>query len=247
MTFSLILAWVTVLFSIVTAFKYIVRISKCKRLNHIFHKIHIPIGIALVLTGLIHGLLAGNFKDTGLTDARLGTVFFSFNWGTVCFVISVLLGLSYLLRRVLKNKWMKIHRLLTFCFLALIVIHVADVGIQLPSRLTSKEKDAVKEKVNESAAFSGAKLKDGVYQGEAEGYKDTIRVSVTVENGAVTDIEILKENDTPEFFERAEEITKDIIEEQTLGVDIVSGATYSSVGILNAVNNALNICGGIKE
>lgn len=76
MTFSLILAWVTVLFSIVTAFKYIARISKCKRLNHIFHKIHIPIGIALVLTGLIHGLLAGNFKDTGLTDARLGTVFF---------------------------------------------------------------------------------------------------------------------------------------------------------------------------
>lgn len=38
MTFSLILAWVMVLFSIVTAFKYIARISKCKRLNHIFHK-----------------------------------------------------------------------------------------------------------------------------------------------------------------------------------------------------------------
>ncbi|MDY4693173.1 MAG: hypothetical protein SO401_06355 [Blautia sp.] len=73
------------------------------------------------------------------------------------------------------------------------------MGIQPPARLTSKERnseyeqDAVKDKVNESVAFSGAKLKDGVYEGEAEGYKDTIKVSVTVENGAVTDIEIMEE------------------------------------------------------
>lgn len=64
-------------------------------------------------------------------------------------------------------------------------------------------------------------------------------MSVTVENGAVVDITILEQNDTPNFFERAKEIINDIINTQSLDVDAVSQATYSSIGIVNAVNNAL--------
>ena len=67
----------------------------------------------------------------------------------------------------------------------------------------------------------------------------TIKVSVTVEDGAVTDIEILEENETPCFLERAIAVIEDILVKQSLDVDAVSGATYSSVGIINAVNNAL--------
>lgn len=137
---------------------------------------------------------------------------------------------------------------LRFGMLALMVLHIADVGIQLPTRLFDEEagsdsqdviNDEIKDEINDSVTFSGAQLKDGVYEGSAEGYKSTIKVSVTVNNGAVTDIEILEENDTPDFFERAEAIIDDVIDEQTLEVDTVSGATYSSSGILNAVNNAL--------
>ncbi|MCI6017555.1 MAG: FMN-binding protein [Clostridiales bacterium] len=172
MILSLILAWLTVLFVIAAAFKYIARVSQSAKLNGLFHKIHIPAGFILIVTGLLHGLAAGNFADTALSDMRIGTVFFTLNWGTACFIVSVLLALSYMLRAVLKKKWMRIHRILT------------------------------------------------VY-------------------GAVTDISILEENDTPQYFERAKEIVEHIIDEQSLKVDAVSGATYSSVGILNAVNNAL--------
>lgn len=178
MTLSLVLAWLTVLLVVVTGFKYIARVSKSMKLNRLFHKIHIPTGMILILTGLLHGLAAGNFADTGLFDMRAETVLFTFNWGTVCFIISVLLGLTYLFRKVLKKKWMRVHRILTVCMLVLMVIHIAD-------------------------------------------------------------IEILEENDTPDFFERAEAIIDDIIDGQSLEVDTVSGATYSSSGILNAVNNAL--------
>ena len=105
MTFSLILAWMTVLLAVVTSFKYIARISKSAKANHFFHNIHIPAGIAMILVGLAHGLLAGNFAGTRLPDARIGTVLFSFNWGTACFLVSIMLGLSYLFRRVLKKRW----------------------------------------------------------------------------------------------------------------------------------------------
>ena len=40
--------------------------------------------------------IAGNFKDINLAEAKIGTVLFPFNWGTLCFAVSVLLGLSYL-------------------------------------------------------------------------------------------------------------------------------------------------------
>lgn len=245
MLLSLILAWITVIFGIMTSLKYIARVSKSAKCNRFFHKIHIPAGIVLVITGLVHGLLAGNFADAKMSEAYIGAVLFSWNWGTACFIVSILLGITYLLRRTLKKKWMRVHRMLTVCFLILVMIHVADVGIQLPARLFSKQtesaerQDTVKNEVNESAAFSGAVLKDGVYEGSAEGYQDTIKVSVTVENGAVTAIEILEENDTPPYFERAREIIDDILNQQSLQVDVVSGATFSSVGILNAVNDAL--------
>ena len=71
MILSLILAWLTVLLVIVTAFRYIVRVSKSVKLNRIFHKAHIPVGIMLIFTGLLHGLLAGNFADAKLSDMRL--------------------------------------------------------------------------------------------------------------------------------------------------------------------------------
>ncbi|MGN0510713.1 MAG: FMN-binding protein [Lachnospiraceae bacterium] len=245
MTISLILAWMTVLLAVVTSFKYIARISKSAKANHFFHNIHIPAGVVMVLVGLAHGLLAGNFAGTRLPDARIGTVLFSFNWGTACFLVSIMLGLSYLFRRVLKKRWMGLHRVLTVCLLVLIVVHILDVGIQLPSRIFGGQKDVAKDEENvekekqDSVVFSGAQLKDGVYEGSAQGYKDVIKVSVKVENGAVTDIQILEENDTPDFFAHAEGIIEDIMNEQSLDVDVVSGATYSSAGILNAVNDAL--------
>lgn len=202
MILSLILAWLTVLLVIVTAFRYIVRVSKSVKLNRIFHKAHIPVGIMLIFTGLLHGLLAGNFADAKLSDMRLGTVLFTFNWGSICFLLCVLLGLSYLLRRMLKKNRMRIHRILTACLLVFVVIHIADVGIQLPSRLFAEETGSVKE-------TDSANDQD------------------------------MEENDTPEFFERAKAIIDDVMDEQSLEVDTVSGATYSSAGILNAVSNAL--------
>ena len=60
-----------------------------------------------------------------------------------------------------------------------------------------------------------------------------------MEDGAVAAIEVLENADTPKYFDRALAVIDSVINSQSLDVDTVSGATYSSDGIINAVKNAL--------
>lgn len=85
-------------------------------------------------------------------------------------------------------------------------------------------------------------IADGTYEGEGTGFRGTTKVSVTVENGEITDITVVSCEDDESFFVRAEEgIISEIINAQSLDVSCVSGATFSSNGILEAIANALNI------
>ena len=57
--------------------KYLAK--KNRKLNRVFHNIHIPLGICLIVLGLIHGLLAGNPIATKPSQAYFGTVLFTAN------------------------------------------------------------------------------------------------------------------------------------------------------------------------
>ena len=93
-----------------------------------------------------------------------------------------------------------------------------------------------------SSSVSQGQYTDGTYTGTAQGYRGNITVSVTVENGNISSITIESYNDDEEFFSRAKsEIINSIINKQSTDVDIVSGATFSSRGIINAVSNALGL------
>jgi len=91
------------------------------------------------------------------------------------------------------------------------------------------------------AAVSGASAyKDGTYTGTAGGFNGDITVSVTIKDGSIFAIDVTDQKDTPSYWERAKVIIPEIISANgTEGIDAVSGATYSSQGIINAVNNAL--------
>lgn len=82
-------------------------------------------------------------------------------------------------------------------------------------------------------------LDDGIYQGTGTGYSGNITVAVMIKDKQIASIDILSSTDDAEFFTRAKKVIDLIIEGQTLDVDAVSGATYSSNGIINAVKNAL--------
>lgn len=268
MLLSMILAWLTVIFAVLAAFKYIARISKNKKLNRISHNCHIPFGVLMIVTGLLHGILAGNPSSATLADFTPAAMLFTLNWGTACLVLGICLALTFLFRKKLRRAWMPAHRILTVMMLCCIVFHILDMGIQLPSALTgsSASSQSVQSAVTDTVStdsgtdtaaadttdtgtdtsstgsavtFSGATLADGTYEGSAQGYESTITVSVTVSGGQVTDISVEDENDAPQFFSRAEAVLDDILGQQSLEVDTVSGATFSSAGLINAVYDAL--------
>lgn len=81
---------------------------------------------------------------------------------------------------------------------------------------------------------------DGVFAGEGTGFGGTIQVEVTIQGGAIQKIEVLSaEKEDSAYLEMAKEVTQRVVEAQSIQVDTVSGATFSSKGILEAVGQAL--------
>ncbi|MFE4759262.1 ferric reductase-like transmembrane domain-containing protein [Bacillus mycoides] len=124
MIISEIIAWFAVVFTVLLALKYITRISRNRQLNRLFSKSHKHFGILMITTGLLHGVLAGNEETTNLLDMQFMPKLFTFNLGTVCLVVALLLALTYMFRKKLKKRWMFLHRVLTVILLVLIVLHV---------------------------------------------------------------------------------------------------------------------------
>lgn len=252
-------AWAAVILAVILAVVYITRklaavntnlANRFKLINKSLRKHHKLLGILLILVGLVHGVLSSEKV-------------LSFNIGTITWVVSILLGLNFMLRRFLSkyHGWMYYHRVLTLVFVAAIILHVVDVGgIQAPYVLQSYLDNGGGETVvlaNDSvdkiaSNFKGVTFKDGVYEGEATGFRAGLKVSVTVSGNKITDIKIVSHNEVnSRFFQKPmDTIPKEIIDSQSLDVDTISGATRTSVGIINAVNNALSkavISGSLPE
>ena len=106
---------------------------------------------------------------------------------------------------------------------------------------TPVKKEETKEKKEEkkTVAKGTFDLEDGVYKGTGTGYAGDITVSVLIKDKQIVSIDILSSSDDAAFFTRAKAVIDKIIEGQTLDVDTVSGATFSSRGIISAVKNAL--------
>ena len=80
---------------------------------------------------------------------------------------------------------------------------------------------------------------EGIYYGTGEGYLGDLTAAVVIQDKTIKAILITESEDDEAFLGRAKKVASDIVEKQTVEVDTVSGATYSSVGILDAVKDAL--------
>ena len=85
---------------------------------------------------------------------------------------------------------------------------------------------------------------DGTYEGEGTGFGGSIDVKVTIEDGQLKNIEIISaENEDGTYLETAKGVISKILDAQTPEVDVMSGATFSSTGIKDAVADALQKAG----
>lgn len=108
---------------------------------------------------------------------------------------------------------------------------------QVSERVTDTEtEDAAEDTQTATGSFE---LADGVYKGSATGFSGPVTVAVTIMDKKIISIDILSSTDDEAFFNRAKGVIDRIIASQSFDVDVVSGATYSSNGIIGAVKNAL--------
>ena len=95
----------------------------------------------------------------------------------------------------------------------------------------------------ENAKRQAASLyyENGTYEGEGTGYGGPIRVSVTVEYDVMTDVHVISHDaEDPAYFDQAQVLTDKVVSGQTTDVDVVAGASFSSRGIIEGIENALD-------
>ena len=92
----------------------------------------------------------------------------------------------------------------------------------------------------ERAANRGPYATDGVFTGTAQGYGGPVTMQVTVKGGYIDDVRVVDApNEDGPYLEQAVKLIDDMLVKQTPNVDTVSGATFSSAGIINGAVQAL--------
>ena len=134
---------------------------------------------------------------------------------------------TIMLVRISKKK--------TVLFVIVFLLFVGFVLGILYLKSVADYRQAVRETTFEDINISD--IPDGVYVGEYDVDFIYAKVEVTVQNGEITNINILEHRN--ERGKAAEAITNKIVDEQKIDVDAISGATNSSTVIKKAVENAL--------
>ena len=110
------------------------------------------------------------------------------------------------------------------------------------------EKDSADSRENsdqtdseETSDDSDNVYKNGTFEGSGTGYGGTITVQVTLEDDTITAVSVVSApGEDSAYLSQGENVINSIISEQSTDVDTISGATFSSTGILEAVNDALS-------
>lgn len=99
----------------------------------------------------------------------------------------------------------------------------------------TEAEDASSEEENEDLVY-----KNGTYTGDGQGFGGNIQVQVTLENDTITDIQVVSApGEDSAYLSQGQGVISTILAAQSTDVDTISGATFSSTGIINAVNDAL--------
>lgn len=102
------------------------------------------------------------------------------------------------------------------------------------------KEDSEETDTEEESDDSENVYKDGAYTGSAQGFGGTITVQVTLASDEITDIQVTSApGEDSAYLSQGEGVISSIISAQSTDVDTVSGATFSSTGIINAVVDAL--------
>lgn len=117
---------------------------------------------------------------------------------------------------------------------------ISQIKEALAKESTAATAETTKKNTTKKGKKGAIDVKDGTYKGSANGYGGKVTVNVTVSKKTMTAIDVVSAlGETDSFFQRAKGVIDEMLAAQSTDVDVVSGATYSSNGIIGAVKNAL--------
>lgn len=242
--FNILFAWIAVISGILLSIIWILKIlqKKIKRdcnnellikINKFLRKNHINLGYLFLLSSFIHGVLSSYS-------------IISFNYGTVDLIIGLLLWYTFINKKNIGKTWMQRHRELTALLIIVTILHIFEVGgfVGL-DKVVNSIKSGLNPKISTNESNIRGDYKDGVYEGTGYGYGPDLKVLVTIKDGVINEISIVSHNESGERFygPAFDSIPKEIIDKQTYNVDVVSGSTYSSKGVIEAARDALSKAG----
>ena len=103
-----------------------------------------------------------------------------------------------------------------------------------------EEQDDADSEEDSSEKSEDLAYKNGTYTGDGQGFGGNIQVQVTLENDTITDIQVVSApGEDSAYLSQGQGVISTILAAQSTDVDTISGATFSSTGIINAVNDAL--------
>ena len=121
-----------------------------------------------------------------------------------------------------------------------------DKTVELPPTAQHSGADAGAKKTVEKTK-DATSYKNGVYYGTGTGFGGTLKVKVTIKKEKINKIAVIESKDGESYMKKASALLDKIIQKQSTNVDVVSGATYSSVGLIEAVRDALKDAAKKKE
>lgn len=201
--------------------KFITKYLHLDKADKVLGKIHCKLGYLLVITATIHMLFS-----FFVFDSRPAYLYIL---GVLMLICILMTAISYWCRKSLKKNWLVVHRIAALIICLLLFSHI---GMYFYS-VINYQKNVSSIEITE---IDVGKIPDGSYIGDCDVEYIYAKVNVTVKDGKITNIDLMEHRN--EKGSAAEKIVDDVIKNQKIDVDTISGATNSSKVIKKAIENA---------
>jgi uncharacterized protein with FMN-binding domain len=139
----------------------------------------------------------------------------------------------------MREFWVRLVSMLAIVGVLLVYNSVLDVRAK-EDEIARLSAQVAGNGQSDSGNGGSTNYKDGTYTGEADGFGGTIQVEVKIEKSKIAEINVISaEKEDGAYLSMAKDIIPKIIDAQSADIDTISGATFSSTGIKNASEQAL--------
>ena len=133
-----------------------------------------------------------------------------------------------------------ILRAVNLLLVAVLLVQYQHIAVARAATVAQREQQIAEVESWNASVLQEEGYKDGVYEGTGLGFGDDITVSVTIQDGQMTDITVVSaDGEDKPYYRQAIAVLDEMLTAQSAEVDAVAGATLTAEGLIEAVADAL--------